>query len=314
MSVHSPVTVVGEALIDIVHPPAGPAEEHVGGSPANVAIGLARLGHCVRLATHIATDEHGRSITALMAAEGVLLTSGSTTAARTSTAAAHLDAAGVAAYEFDLDWTLDPATVRVPQGGHLHTGSIGATLPPGGEAVWEVVRAARGHSTVSYDPNCRPTLMGCPEDARPAIERFIALSDVVKASSEDIEWLYPNATTTETLSRWAGLGPSICVVTQGGDDVLLLAGGELFRVATRPTVVVDTVGAGDSFMAGLISSLLDAHLLGGLDEREQLRRSSVATSQPAIQRALACAAITVARAGANPPRRDELVEPVPTAS
>ncbi len=300
------VTVVGEALIDIVSPLSGASAEHVGGSPANVAIGLARLGHPTRLATHIGTDARGRRIADLMAAERVELTEGSTHAERTPTAEARLDAAGVATYEFDLDWRVDPRAVVVPRGGHLHTGSIAATLSPGGAAVLEIVRAARRHATFSYDPNCRPTLMGDPADARPVIERLIGLADVVKASDEDVRWLYGTTPSTQVLAHWASLGPSVCAVTQGGEELIVLAGGELQRFPTLPTVVADTVGAGDSFMAGLISGLLDAGLLGGADARERLRFAEWPAITAAVERALACAAITVSRPGANPPTRADL--------
>ncbi|HOC14538.1 MAG TPA: carbohydrate kinase [Propionicimonas sp.] len=300
------VTVVGEALIDIVVPVSGEPAEHVGGSPANVAIGLSRLGHNTRLATHIGTDARGQRIAALFAAEDVELTPGSTDADRTPTATANLDAAGVATYDFDLEWTLDPATVDLSSGGHLHTGSIAATLPPGGDAVHEIVQRAREHATVSYDPNARPTLMGSPEEARPIIERLIRLADVVKASEEDVAWLYGGAPVTQVLAEWAAMGPAVCAVTQGSEEVVILAAGELQRFPTLPTKVADTVGAGDSFMAGLISGLLDAGLLGDAEARERLRFAEWPVLEIAVSRALACAAITVSRAGANPPTRAEL--------
>ncbi len=302
----SPVTVVGEALIDIVIPRSGPTIEHVGGSPANVAIGLSRLGHRTTLATHIGTDARGKRIADLMAGEGVELSPGSTDAARTPTAAAHLDAAGVATYDFDLDWTLDPADVVVPDGAHVHTGSIAATLAPGGTAVLEVLRAAREHATISYDPNARPTLMGSPEVARPAIEQLIRLSDVVKASDEDVRWLYGTAPLTQVLAEWAAMGPAICAVTQGGSDVVVLAAGTIEHFPTLPTTVLDTVGAGDSFMAGLISGLVDLGLLGNAAARERLRFAQWPAIRTAVDRALACAAVTVSRAGANPPTRSDL--------
>lgn len=301
-----PVTVVGEALIDIVIPPVGEPVEYVGGSPANVAIGLARLGHPTRLATHVGRDARGDRIAALMEAEYVELAAGSTNAERTPTAAARLDAAGVASYEFDLDWRLDPAQVIVPPGGHLHTGSIAATLTPGSDAVLEIIRAARNHATISYDPNARPTLMGSPDQARAVIERLIALADVVKASDEDVRWLYGTTPIPQVLAHWASLGPTVCAVTQGGEEVIVLAAGEVQRYPTLPTRVADTVGAGDSFMAGLISGLLDAALLGGADARERLRFTEWPMIEVAVERALACAAITVSRAGANPPTRADL--------
>ncbi|MGC3993927.1 MAG: carbohydrate kinase [Propionicimonas sp.] len=302
----APVTVVGEALIDIVIPPSGTTVEHAGGSPLNVAIGLARLGHDTRLATHLGTDARGRRIADLLAAESIALLPGSTSAARTATAAAHLDAAGVATYEFDFAWELDPASVPVGDGAHLHVGSISATTAPGSAAVLDVVRAARSGATISYDPNARPSLMGEPAEARTTIERLIGLAHVVKASDEDVRWLYPGTPVPQVLAHWASLGPSLCAVTQGGEEAVVLAAGEVQRFPTLPTTVVDTVGAGDSFMAGLLSGLLDAGLLGDGAAAERLRFAEWPVIAAAVERALACAAITVSRAGANPPTRADL--------
>lgn len=298
------VLVVGEALIDIVIPLDGESAEHVGGSPANVAIGLARLGHPTALATRFGRDERGERIRALMEGEHVILVPGSNAAPRTSTALARLDSRKVATYEFDLDWQADPGLVA-PEGGHLHTGSIAATLPPGGEAVARIVEASRAHATVSYDPNARPSLMGDPADAVVPIEHLIALSDVVKASEEDVEWLY-GTTPVDALDRWSALGPRLVMITLGPDGVLVRCAGETRAFPSAPVSVADTVGAGDSFMSGVLSGLLDAGLLGGIEGRERLRAATLDDVAPAVERALACAGITVSRAGANPPRRDEL--------
>lgn len=300
----SPVLVVGEALIDIVIPFAGDTVEHVGGSPANVAIGLARLGHATELATHIGTDARGQRIAALLAAERVALTPGSDRAERTSTAAARLDASGAASYEFDLDWQLDDG-LPLPA-GHVHTGSISATVPPGGAAVAAIVARAQNSGTVSYDPNARPSIMGGADQVRDQIESLVAASDVVKASDEDIAWLYPGQSLEDVLAAWSALGPQVCAVTRGGAGALVLVQGEFHQLAAPATTVVDTVGAGDSFMSGLLSGLLDAGLLGGPEARERLGAAGWDEVGPAVTRALACAAITVSRAGANPPTRAEL--------
>lgn len=302
----STVTVVGEALIDIVVPTSGEPAEHIGGSPANVAIGLARLGHPTHLATRIGTDARGRRIGEALADEGVSMVPGSQSAAHTPTATAHLDAAGVATYTFNLDWRLDPASLGSTPGGHFHTGSIAATLAPGSVGVATAMAAARRQSTVSYDPNVRPSLMGSPVDVRPAIEHLVSLSDVVKASEEDLEWLYPGKPLPQVLADWAMLGPALVAVTRGGDDTLILVGGEFNDRRPLPSVVVDTVGAGDSFMAGLVSGLLDGGYLGGPEARERLRFAHFDQLAASVDRALACAAITVSRAGANPPTRTEL--------
>jgi fructokinase len=279
----TPVSVIGEALIDIVVPVTGETAEHVGGSPANVAIGLARLGHQVELSSHFGEDERGHRIAALMAAEHIALAPGSTDAARTPTATARLDPAGVAHYEFDLDWR--PAPFEVPDGGHLHTGSIGATLEPGADTVRGVVDAARAHATVSYDPNARPSLMGSPAEALARIEPLVRAADVVKASDEDLAWLYgPDTDPADVAAAWQQLGPALCLVTCGGSDVLVRIGSGTHRVATHPTTVVDTVGAGDSFMAGLLSGLLDAGLLGGCGRRPGSRCDRRSTGRCAAPR------------------------------
>ncbi|MEA5052442.1 MAG: carbohydrate kinase, partial [Propionicimonas sp.] len=265
----APVTVVGEALIDIVIPLDGQVAEYVGGSPANVAIGLARLGHQVELATHLGRDQRGDRIAALLATEEVTLAPGSTTAVRTSTAAARLDETGAASYTFDLDWQVDPA-LPVADGGHLHTGSIAAVLPPGGADVHAIVEAARPHATISYDPTARPSLMGSAAGARAVVESLVALADVVKASDEDLHWLYPGVPVEEVLRGWTARGPRLVAATQGGSEVVVLFGDEVHRIPTRSVAVVDTVGAGDSFMSGLISGLLDAGLLGGTAARARL--------------------------------------------
>lgn len=299
-----PVLVIGEALIDIVIPHSGEAVEHVGGSPANVAIGLARLGHDTQLATHIGTDDLGRRIAALLVSERVALAPGSDRAERTPTAAAQLDADGAASYRFDLDWQLDPG-LAVPA-GHVHTGSIAATLKPGGAAVAAVVARARDLATISYDPNARPSIMGGADQVLAEIEALVAQADVVKASDEDIAWLYPGRSLEEVLAGWAELGPRLCAVTRGGQGALVLVRGEFHALPAPSTSVVDTVGAGDSFMSGLLSGLLDAGLLGGAAARDRLAAAGWDEVEPAVRRALACAAITVSRAGSNPPTRDEL--------
>lgn len=299
--------VVGEALIDIVRPVHGSEAEHVGGSPLNVAIGLARLRHPTRLAAYLADDEHGRQIRQHLAADDVALVEGSISAPRTPTAIATLDETGSATYEFDLSWDLPyPLPTDV---GHVHTGSIAAALQPGAEKVTEAMLAARAHATVSFDPNPRPTLIGPAHDMRAQLEQLIGYSDVVKASDEDIAWLYgAGVDPAEVLALWGKLGASLVVMTRGGDGALMhvTATGETESVAGRSVSVVDTVGAGDSFQSGLLSGLLDAGLLGSTAARRRLRAATLAELRPSVDRAIETSAITVSRAGANPPTRDEL--------
>lgn len=300
--------MLGEALIDIVVPQRGDRSEHVGGSPTNVAIGLARLGHPTTLATHFGRDQRGERIRSLLATEGVALAFGSDTAARTSTALARLDDDQAATYEFDLDWRIDSDGVSESAAGtrHVHTGSIAATLLPGSATVAEVVASLRDSATVSYDPNARPSLMGEPGEAVAAIEDFVRLADVVKASDEDVAWLYAGATPQHAIDTWTSLGPGIVIITCGAQGALVHANGNTTKVPAAKVEVADTVGAGDSFMAGLVSGLLDAGLLGDAESRSRLARATIDDIRPAVDRALACSGITVSRVGANPPRRDEL--------
>jgi fructokinase len=298
--------VIGESLIDVVERPDGCTQEHVGGSPANVAVGLARLGHDLTFATLVGNDDRGARIASYLEGEGISLAEGSVGKLPTSVATSTLNATGAAAYSFDLAWELPGPSLEGV--AHVHTGSIAATLEPGASAVLATIQRARPRATISYDPNVRPSLMGDPHEVRAKIEALIGLSDVVKASDEDIAWLYDGAPISDLLRLWGQLGPALTVVTRGGRGAVvgLSIGGELTSVDAPAVRVADTVGAGDSFMAGLLSGLLDAGLLGGIQARERLRSASLTDVRPAVDRALACAAITVSRAGANPPRRAEL--------
>ena len=244
-SAHGPVVVIGELLVDIVHTPDGASAEHVGGSPANVALGLARLGHDTHFATLVGTDDRGLRCTEHVEAGGVHLLPGSTSPAHpTSTAVATIDDNGAASYDFDLHWDL-PA-VQLPDGTtHVHIGSIGTTLRPGDVEVTAAVHRARdsGAST-SYDPNVRPTIMGDVDEVRVRVEELVALSDVVKCSEDDIAWLYAGQSPSQVMATWVGLGAGFTVVTLGGDGVTWrTASGEEATEIARVKDVVDTVNA-----------------------------------------------------------------------
>ncbi|MTG88904.1 carbohydrate kinase [Cellulosimicrobium sp. BIT-GX5] len=299
------VLVVGEALIDVVHRADGSVDEHPGGSLANVALTLGRLGRDARLATWVADDAHGAAVRAWLDDSAVTLAPGSTGADRTSVATAHLDAHGAATYEFDLEWRVPPGTAADAGTLAVHTGSIAAVLEPGASDVRALVATARDTATVTYDPNARPALMGDPVDARSRIEALVALADVVKVSDEDVAWLVPGADPVAVARDWLALGPALVVVTLGGEGAVAVAAAGEQRVTAPRVEVVDTVGAGDSFMGALLDGLWDAGLLGA-DRRDALRAIDAATLAGLLERCVAVAAITVSRAGANPPRRAEL--------
>jgi fructokinase len=309
-----PVLVVGEALADVVVEPDGRRHAHAGGSPANTALGLARLGRPVHLATRLGHDGHGRMIRDRLLDSGVHLTQGSLTDAPTSTAEATLDRRGKAHYTFDISWSLPPDITdpaRLHPYAHLHTGSIAASLPPGGDQVRDLAHAGRGTATLSYDPNLRPALLGAPAGERPRVEALVTVSDLVKVSDDDLGWLYPDQDPERVAAAWARRGPALVVLTRGADGARAYWRTGCHDVPAAPVTVVDTIGAGDAFMSGLLSGLLTAGLLGGPDGRSALLDATGAhRPHPGLVDALDLAArvasITCGRPGADPPTRAHL--------
>jgi len=315
------ISVIGEALIDLIDaaPEAsdtapGATEAYPGGSPANVSVALARLGQSVSLLTQLGDDAYGRMILNHLRDNGVRLEPGSLlTAERTSVARTSLGPGGHANYTFDIGWCrFRPADAPrhsplrdAPERVCLHTGSIAAVLSPGAEDVLALLRSAHPSTMISYDPNCRPTLMGDPGAARERIERIVATSDIVKVSQEDLGWLHPGRPYPDVGREWLASGPALVVVTLGGQGAWGCTARGAVQVAARPVDVVDTVGAGDAFTAGLLAALNDAGLLGAA------QRGAVGAVEPAVLTdvlAHACrvAAVTCTRSGADPPTLAEL--------
>lgn len=303
------ILCLGEALIDEVRRVDDPVvRSHVGGSLFNVACGLARLGENTSIASWWGSDESGRRIAEAAGSSGVDVLPGTDAALRTSVAHALLDAEGRAVYEFDLEWSVPP----LPDPGrfaHVHTGSIAATLEPGGGQVVEAVRAVKvAGGTVSYDPNARPAIMGGAHQVVERVEELVALSDVVKASDEDLAWLFGNEPIDAIMRRWLALGPRLMVVTRGAEGAYAALADDFDLLAVPPVSVAmgDTVGAGDSFMAGLISGLLAGGLLGSAGAARQLAAADWHRVQPALHRAVLTSAITVGHTGAYAPTLDEV--------
>ncbi|MFL9684157.1 carbohydrate kinase family protein [Streptomyces sp. KL110A] len=292
--------VIGECVADIVRGPGAADVVHPGGSPANVAYGLARLGRPATLLTQLADDPSGRLIAAHLTGAGVRLAIGGVPA-RTPSAVVTLDGRGQAAYAFDIAWTLTaeepPATPEPVR--HVHLGSIAAVTEPGAATVLALTGRLRPAATVSYDPNVRPALMGEHGPAVARVERCVALADLVKASDEDLAWLYPGEPVEAVATRWLALGPAVVLVTRGGDGALAVTREHTVAAGAPAVAVVDTVGAGDSFM----SAVLDA--LAGRD-RAALAALGADALAGLLARAGAAAAVTVSRAGARPPDRAEL--------
>jgi fructokinase len=152
---------------------------------------------------------------------------------------------------------------------------------------------------ISYDPNVRPLLQPDRETARATIEASVALAHLVKTSEEDLEWLYPGKQATDVVGDWLGLGPAAVIVTRGAAGSIAVTGRGVVNRPTLPVAVVDTVGAGDAFMSGLLASLGRRGLLSSAE-------LAAAPYADVLDDAALVAAITCSRAGSNPPRRADL--------
>ncbi|MEI7059054.1 carbohydrate kinase [Nocardioides sp. CCNWLW239] len=283
------VLVVGEALVDVVTTADGVTQEHPGGSGANVAVALGRLGRPVRYAASFADDARGQALAAHLAGSGVRMACDPHVLARTSTAQATITDDGSATYVFDLEWRLGEVTVGTPR--FVHIGSLAPVLSPGAETVFALLDGLPESVRVLYDINMRPTLTGTGPEIVSRIERAAAYADVVKASDEDLETLYPGLGLDDAAARLLGLGAGAVAVTRGGDGASWITTSERIDVSAEKVTVVDTIGAGDTFSAGLVDALWEDF---DRDRREVLAHG------------VRAAAVTVSRAGANPPTRAEL--------
>jgi fructokinase len=312
------VAVAGEALVDLVPAPVGGYFEIApGGSPANVAVGLARLGVPARLLARIADDMLGHRIREHLTHNGVQLDHAVAAKEQTSLAMVSLDAHGVPDYDFRIsgtaDWQWTPAEVAtaLDRGASgpvvaLHSGSLALTTAPGDVVLRDLLMRASETVTISYDPNCRPMLMGDPAAVLEGVHHLLHVADIVKVSSEDLHWLVPGMAPEQVLDDWLGRGPRLVAVTLGADGVV--AGTRAGLRARRPGIpvkVIDTVGAGDTFSAALLAGLHAAGVLGA-ERRGDLEALDYSTFDELLHDAVLAAAICCSRRGADPPTRGDL--------
>lgn len=304
------LTVLGEAVVDLL--PTGQDggfRAHPGGSPLNVAVALARLGEPTTLLARMSGSAFGRLLHAHARRNGVTVAGPANQPEPASLAVVTLDSDGVAGYDFYLDGTADwqwrPAELNVPASTTiLHTGSLACFRQPGADEVSDLMTRLRAHTEIllSFDPNIRPTVVGDLADARRRTTQLVSTAHVVKASGEDLQVLYPDQPVTVVARHWATLGPSLVVVTLGGDGAYAVHAGQEAR-RTAPSIdVVDTVGAGDAFTAGLLSALL----AGGRGTPATIRDLDREEVAAVIDHAIHVASITCTRAGADTPRHDDL--------
>jgi fructokinase len=202
-----------------------------------------------------------------------------------------------------LSWDALPP----PRTPFVHAGSIASWRQPSAPLVLELLRQvhAAGDRLISYDPNVRPGLMGDASRALAALQPRLKAAHLIKVSDEDLSFLYPGGDPAEVARVWCGLGASLVIVTSGGDGAVAYgAAGELARCPAPKVTVVDTVGAGDSFMGGLLAALADAGVSSPADLSAAVL--DTATIGAALAQAVLVAAVTCEQRGANPPTRAEL--------
>jgi fructokinase len=295
------VVVIGESLIDVVETATGDIVETPGGSPLNVAVTLGRLGVHTYLLSALGDDERADRIAAHLAESAVTLLPGARQLSRTSTASARMQADGSALYDFDVAW--EPAETDLPPARAVHAGSLALFLQPGGDLVRGWLRRSAG-ALVTLDPNIRPSLLPDRDAVVDRFEDLLPLAHVVKLSDEDADWLYAGVDEPEVVQRLLDLGPTLVVLTRGARGCVLTCRDAALEVPVVPTAVVDTIGAGDSFMGALIHQILVRNLDERLSARRSLRPAELALLGGA---AAGVAAVTVGRRGADPPRIADLV-------
>jgi fructokinase len=306
------ITSMGEILVDFL-PMASERKTagfsmHAGGSPFNVAMGVARLGLPVAFAGKLSTDLFGRFLLARVQAEGVdtrfLLTSEAQ-----STLAFVAKENNEPVYAFYCEGTADTLLTpdEIPaalfeETGILHFGSISLLLGTTPAAVVSTVERLKGRALLSFDPNVRPGLVRDEVAYRALLDRVFALADVVKISAADLDWLLPGLDVEEASARLLAFGPALVVVTRGDKGVLARREGQIWEVPALDEQVVDTVGAGDAFSSGM---------LAGLAERGVVSRSALEHLQPeefvqVLRLGAVVSGLTCTRAGADPPTRAEV--------
>ena len=299
--------IVGEALVDLVPESDGRLDPRPGGSARNAAIAAARLGAAVSYVGGLSSDGFGRRMRAELVAEGVDVSCSPVLSAPTPLAVVDLDDDGHADYHFHLADTAalalssdDLACLRGDEPLHVSLGAITLATPRVGDAL--VALLASHAALTSLDPNVRPAFVTDPAADAERLDAAVSLVDVVRCSDEDLAVLRPGTDVAEVAAGWRRSGASAVVVTRGdgGADAWTAAGH--VHVDAPAVEVVDTVGAGDTFGAALLTALVEA----GATDRAGLELLDADGWTAALDFAAGAAAVTVGRRGADPPRRDEV--------
>ena len=301
------IVVCGEALVDTSHFTDGTERRTPGGGPFNTARALARLGIPTSFLGRLSTDSAGRELGRLLSVDGVDLSRVSFGPEPTTVARATVGKDGSAVYRFMTDGTSAPnltSSMLPPSLGAdvtaIHVGSLGLVLEPMASTILELLDRERGRHFVMVDPNVRPSAIRDPVAARARIDAAIARSTIVKASEDDVAWLYPGLDLPTAAVQILAAGARLAVITLGARGALGITEGARVQVPAPAVEMVDTIGAGDAFGAAL---------LAWLHEHEMLQRDlRIGHAELTSALAFACqaASLTCTKAGAEPPIRAEL--------
>ncbi len=297
------IWVCGEVLIDLIPGADGVRVPHVGGGPANTAKALARLGHDVQFIDGISTDEYGVAARKELLDDEVKLDLALTSDKPTCLAIVSLDANGGASYEFkidgtatfdfDLKWLPDPSRYK-PQ--VLHIGTLVTVIQPGADVLYDWAMQVAEFAPIVFDPNIRPSVMGNRDLYEAAVEKWAALSSVIKVSNDDVAWLYPGQKYEDVAKRWINDGAALVVVTRGSEGIIGFTADGSVEVDGAKITVADTVGAGDTVGAIIVEAMIEKGILALTGD----------ILKATLHRAAVAAGITCSRKGAQPPYKHEL--------
>ena len=296
------VWVVGEVLIDLIPD----RDQHlvvVGGGPANTAKALANLGVKTYFIDGISNDKYGQTAKAELISANVLLDYAQYSNKPTCTAKVTLSKSGSASYEFEIEdtatfdfstqWLPDPQRLKPSL---LHIGTLATVIEPGASVLFDWAQRVALVAPIVFDPNIRPAFLGDRNMYVKKVEKWVAISSVVKVSDEDLNWLYPGEAIIEIINKWFVVGVALVLVTFGDKGITAYRKNELISVEAVKVVVADTVGAGDTVGAILVEAIVAY----GLDTLSGMSLEMM------LNRAVKAAAITVSRTGANPPSKEEI--------
>jgi fructokinase len=296
------VWVAGEVLIDLL-PDGDKQKAVVGGGPANTAVALSKLGIKAQFINGISTDSYGKACRQYLEKAGVLLDFVNYSNKPTCTATVTLDKAGGASYQFLIDETstFDYQFDQLPNAQKhtpllLHIGTLVCAIEPCASVLHRWVSSFKESVPIVYDPNIRPSVIADKALYLKQVLRWVSLSDVVKLSIDDLNWLFPGKSVDDVANEFIEMGVKLVVVTLGDAGIVAITKEERLSVAAVKTKVVDTVGAGDTVGAILVEAIIKYGL-------EKLTGQLLTDT---LNRAAAAAAITISRAGANPPTQAEL--------